>query len=178
MDETISIQYYTSPCGELIIGSYQERLCLCDWRYRKMRERIDARLQQNLSAGYTIGSSAVIAQTISQLEEYFRKERKAFDLPLLPVGTAFQQEVWAALLELPYGSTDTYLGLAQKLGKRLAIRAVATANGANAISIIIPCHRIIGSDGKLVGYAGGIEAKKKLLTLERTDQGELFSFEE
>jgi len=101
-----------------------------------------------------------------QLDEYFARKREVFDLTLAPVGTPFQQQVWQALLMIPYGRTWTYGEQAQHLENPKAIRAVGTANGANPISIIIPCHRVVGSDGTLVGYGGGIENKLKLLELE------------
>ncbi|MBF4983464.1 methylated-DNA--[protein]-cysteine S-methyltransferase [Nonlabens mediterrranea] len=103
---------------------------------------------------------------IEQLEEYFTKKRKHFNIPLLFTGTDFQKEVWNELLNIPYGQTISYLTLSRKLQKEKAIRAVASANGANAISILVPCHRVIATDGKLTGYAGGLTAKKKLLQLE------------
>ena len=164
----INIQYFKTPFGELIMGSFDEKLCLCDWRYRKMRPQIDIRIQKALSAEYIEESSAVIQETQKQLNEYFSGDRTEFDIPLLPIGTEFQQNVWKHLLEIPYGKTESYLELARKMDKEKAIRAIASANGANAISIMIPCHRIIGSDGKLVGYAGGLSTKKKLLLLEKS----------
>jgi methylated-DNA-[protein]-cysteine S-methyltransferase len=166
----IIIQNFKIPIGELILGSFDNRLCLCDWRYRKMRTEIDNRIQKGLNACYLEGESDIIEITKQQLTEYFALERKTFDIPLLMVGTDFQQQVWNELLKIPFGKTASYFGLSQKLGNKLAIRAVAAANGANAVSIIVPCHRIIGSDGKLVGYAGGLAAKKKLLELERSNQ--------
>ena len=108
----------------------------------------------------------VIKQTKSQLEEYFRGERKKFDVPLEINGTEFQQKVWRALLEIPYGETRSYLDIAKKIGNNKASRAVGMANNRNKIMIIIPCHRVIGSNKKLVGYAGGLEVKEKLLRLE------------
>jgi methylated-DNA-[protein]-cysteine S-methyltransferase len=102
--------------------------------------------------------------------EYFSSKRKTFDIPLLLIGTDFQENVWNELIKIPFGKTSSYLELSRKLGNVLAIRAVASANGANAISIIIPCHHIIGSDGKLIGDAGGLAAKKKLLELEGYNQ--------
>jgi methylated-DNA-[protein]-cysteine S-methyltransferase len=101
-----------------------------------------------------------------QLKAYFSGTRKIFNIPLLMVGTEFQKSVWEGLIKIPYGTTTSYLELSKNIGNEKAVRAVASANGANAISILIPCHRIIGSDGSLVGYAGGLPAKKKLLTLE------------
>ncbi len=173
MQGKICVQYYKLPVGELILGSFDEKLCLSDWRYRKMRAEIDSRIQNGLKSEYVEENSPIIQVTINQLTEYFAGERKEFDIPLELVGTDFQKSVWEELLKIPYGKTETYLGLSQKLGNEKAIRAVASANGANAISIIIPCHRIIGSDGKLVGYAGGLQAKRKLLELEGVSQKNL-----
>jgi len=162
----ISIQYYKSPIGELLLGSYKGKLCLADMKYRKMRTAIDARIQKGLKAKYVEESSEVIEETIKQMQEYFAGERKVFDIPLLMVGTDFQKSVWKGLMQIPYGTTASYLQLAKNIGNEKAVRAVASANGANAIAILIPCHRIIGSNGDLVGYAGGLPAKKKLLELE------------
>ena len=167
---SIKINYLKTPFGELILGSYQNELCLCDWRYRKMRSTIDERIQKGLEADYVEEESQVNHETEKQLQEYFAKQRNHFDIPLKLVGTEFQKTIWNLLLQIPYGKTDTYLGLSQKIKNEKAIRAVAAANGANAISIIVPCHRIIGSDGELTGYAGGLKAKKQLLQLENIEK--------
>ena len=162
----ISIQYYMSPVGEILLGSYEGKLCIADWKYRKMRTTIDSRIQKGLDAKYVEQSTEIIEETIKQMKEYFANERKDFDIPLLMVGTEFQQSVWQGLIKIPYGTTASYLELSRNIGNEKAVRAVASANGANSISIMIPCHRIIGSNGDLVGYAGGLPAKKKLLELE------------
>ena len=103
---------------------------------------------------------------LQELDEYFAGKRRTFDLPLAPKGTPFQLAVWHALLEVPYGDTVTYAELARRIGKPNAVRAVGAANGANPIPVIIPCHRVIGSNGTLTGYGGGIERKQWLLALE------------
>ena len=173
----IEIQYHKTPVGELIIGSYEDKLCLCDWRYRKMRSAIDDRIQTTLNSTYIECPSDITKETIKQLTEYFNGKRQTFSLPLHLIGTEFQQQVWKALLDIPYGQTASYLSLSKLINNEKAIRAVGTANGANAISIIVPCHRIIGSDGNLTGYAGGIPAKKKLLLLENAlDESQLSLF--
>lgn len=164
---TIYIEYFKTSYGELILGSFADKLCLLDYRYRKMRATVDKRIQTGLKARYKSGNSEALENTRQQLTEYFSGERKAFSIPLLTVGTTFQKSVWKALMEVPYGSTASYLELAKYIGKPTAVRAVASANGANAISIMIPCHRVIGSDGKLVGYGGGLQTKSKLLLLEQ-----------
>jgi methylated-DNA-[protein]-cysteine S-methyltransferase len=139
-----------------------------------MRTSIDERIRSGLQASYLEEKSEITEEAIAQLSQYFKGERKLFDLPLLLVGSVFQKKVWNELLQIPFGSTVSYAALSRKLGIEAAIRAVASANGANAISIIVPCHRILGSDGSLTGYAGGLEIKRKLLRLENAlQQGEL-----
>lgn len=170
----IHIHYYHSPVGELVLGDFNNQLCLCDWRYRKMRYEVDNRILKGLQAEFVEELTPLLTETQNQLQAYFDKKSATFDLPLLFVGTDFQQTVWKALQQIDYGKTQTYLGLSKQLNNPKAIRAVASANGANAISIIIPCHRIIGSNQELVGYAGGLSAKKKLLVLEQGSQLELF----
>ncbi len=162
----IKIQYFKTQVGEILLGSYGDKLCIADWRYRKMRDSIDKRIQKGLNAQYVEESSEVITQTIKQMNEYFNFKRKVFDIPLLLIGTDFQKKVWQGLIDTPFGTTCSYLELAKRIGNEKAVRAVATANGANAISIIVPCHRIIGKNGDLVGYAGGLPTKKKLLDIE------------
>ncbi len=174
--ENISIQYFKNNYGELIIGSFRDQLCLCDWRYRKMRANIDKRIQRECLATYVEESCELISETIEQLNEYFAGERKEFSIPLLLIGTDFQKQVWNTLRTVSYGETDSYIGLSERMNNPKAIRAVATANGANAISIIIPCHRIIGKDGDLVGYAGGLDAKRKLLELEKKNKDKISYF--
>jgi len=110
----------------------------------------------------------------TQLSEYFKGERKLFNLPLDIEGTEFQKRVWKELEKIPYGETITYKELAVRLGDEKVIRAAASANGANPLSIIIPCHRVIGSDGSLIGYGGGLQVKEKLLVLEGSLEPNLF----
>lgn len=169
----ISIQHYASPCGELILGSLNDELVLCDWRYRRMRFAIDKRIKERAGAEYVEESSPIIELAKVQLNEYFAGRRKVFDVPLRFIGTDFQKSVWEQLQKVPFGQTATYLDLANAMGTPESVRAVANANGANALSIFVPCHRIIGSDGALVGYAGGLQAKRKLLDLENESQSEL-----
>jgi methylated-DNA-[protein]-cysteine S-methyltransferase len=117
----------------------------------------------------------ILKESISQLQEYFEGKRTEFTFKLNPSGTEFQQKVWQGLLEIPFGKTMSYLELSKKLGDVKAIRAVAAANGKNALWIVIPCHRVIGSDGSLTGYAGGLRRKKWLLEYENpTSQQSLF----
>ena len=164
---SIWVHSYLSPCGELKLGSWGDKLCLCNWAVEKHPGRVDRRLQEGLGAVYEEGLSEVVRRAIGELDEYFRGERKVFDIPLLFVGTDFQKRVWNLLAEIPYGQTLSYGEMAARLGMPKAVRSVANANGANAISIFAPCHRVIGADRSLTGYGGGLEAKKFLLELER-----------
>ena len=134
------------------------------------RKTSDIRLRKVLRAGYEEKTSNIIQETSKQLDEYFDGKRTVFDIPMLFAGTDFQKKVWHKLLEIPYGVTISYGELATQLGMPKAVRAVANANGANAISIIVPCHRVIGSDHSLTGYGGGLAAKKKLLELESVEK--------
>ncbi len=167
---TIHIQYYPTQIGELILGAYNNQLCLLDFKDRTGRLRIDNRLQKGLKATYLEQDAPVLTETRKQLDEYFAGQRKTFTIPLRTVGSDFQKSVWQALLNVPYGTTSSYLQLAKNINNPKAVRAVANANGANAISIIIPCHRIIGSNGQLVGYAGSLPVKQRLLSLENSQQ--------
>ena len=110
--------------------------------------------------------AVAFAGVVEQLDAYFSGERASFELDLAPRGTEFQREVWRALATIPYGETTTYAEIARAIGRPLAVRAVGAANGRNPLSIVVPCHRVIGRDGTLTGYAGGIENKRKLLALE------------
>jgi methylated-DNA-[protein]-cysteine S-methyltransferase len=163
----INIQYYKTKIGELIIGSFDNKLSILNFRYKKMRTAVDNRIKNGLNAEFIEKDDEILIKTRKQLDEYLNGDRKEFNLPLLMVGTDFQKSVWKALMKVPYGSTSTYLQIAKNINNENAVRAVGSANGANAISLIIPCHRIIGNNGQLVGYGGGLSVKKLLLNLEQ-----------
>lgn len=165
-EKKIITRKYESPCGTLMLGSFGDKLCLCDWQVEKHRDHVDNRLRRILEAEFEEGTSAVIDRAILQLEEYFNGKRQEFDIPLLFVGTDFQKRVWNLLLSIPFGKTISYGEMARQIGKPKAVRAVANANGANSMSIFAPCHRVIGSDHTLTGYGGGLAAKEYLLKLE------------
>ena len=165
--KAIYIQYHQTSVGELILGSYEGELCLCDWKFRKSRMAVDKRIKSCLCAEFVEENTEIITLATQQLNEYFEQKRTKFTVPLLFCGTEFQKSVWNELLKIPYGKTVSYRELSANLNNPQAIRAVASANGANALSIFVPCHRIIGSDNQLVGYAGGLQAKRKLLELEK-----------
>lgn len=166
MENSISLQHYDSPCGRLVLASFADRLCLCDWSDNPFAERNRRRIEKYLKATSKTETTSVLEETKRQLDEYFAGKRKAFDIQLCLVGTDFQHKVWNALRSIPYGLTKSYKDIAQCIGKPKAVRAVAGAIGANAISILIPCHRVIGSNHSLTGYAGGLEAKRGLLGIE------------
>lgn len=165
--QQINIQYYNSPCGELILASVGDDLCLCDWNEMPCAERNKHRLLRYMKADFKIETSPILDQTKRQLDEYFAGNRKIFDIPLHPVGTDFQKKVWHALLNIPYGETRSYKEIAISMGNSNSTRAVAGAIGANGISIFIPCHRVIGSNHCLTGFAGGLDAKRRLLELKQ-----------
>lgn len=162
----INIQYFNSSCGLFVLASFGDKLCLCDWSNNPCAERNKRRIERYLNASFKIETSSVLEEAKRQLDGYFAGNRKAFTIPLHLVGTDFQQQVWNELLNIPYGATISYKEIAQNIGKPKAVRAVAGAIGANGISILIPCHRVIGSDKSLTGYAGGLKAKKMLLQIE------------
>lgn len=177
-DSRILTVRYQAPCGEMLLGSLGDRLCLCDWTHELHPGRVANRLRRILKvesedcgqiSGDTPGQSAfpeILLRTVRELDEYFRGERREFDIPLLLAGSEFQKRVWQQLRHIPYGHTVSYGELAAAIGAPKSVRAVANANGANAISIILPCHRVIGSDGSLTGYGGGTDTKRYLLELE------------
>ena len=164
--QQVNIQYYYSPCGEIILASVDDELCLCDWNEMPCAERNKLRLSRYMKAEFKIETSPILELAKKQLNEYFTGNRKIFDIPLHLVGTDFQKKVWNALLDIPYGETRSYKEIAQSIGSPNSVRAVAGAIGANGISIFIPCHRVIGSNHSLTGFAGGLVAKRILLEIE------------
>jgi methylated-DNA-[protein]-cysteine S-methyltransferase len=151
--------FYHSPVGIIkieISNGYVNELLYSNDEQESSSETI------KLSAG----DNKILQKCIKQFDEYFSGKRKIFDLPLKQDGTVFQQKVWSELIKIPYGKTISYLQLAQKLGDAKSIRAAASANGRNKLNIMVPCHRVIGSDGSLVGYGGGLPKKKWLLAHE------------
>ncbi len=167
MEGKINIAYYKTKIGELIIGSYDGKLCILDFRYRRMRTTVDNRIKKFLKTDFIEKENEIIIETKKQIDEYLAGDRRKFNIPILLLGTDFQKQVWNELLKVKYGDTATYLDIAKRIDNPKAVRAVASANGANAIILIVPCHRIIESSGKLGGYGGGLSAKKRLLNLEK-----------
>lgn len=164
----IYLNKISTPLGPMLAGATDQNLCLLEFTDRTLLEKQLQRLQSYYNGSFVSDSNEITEQTEVELKEYFSGVRKEFTIPLDVWGSEFQIKIWNELLEIPYGSTRSYKEQALVLGNLKAIRAVATANGNNRIAIIIPCHRVIGSDGSLTGYSGGLWRKRFLLNLERS----------
>ena len=156
-----------TPLGVMLLGAAEGKLCLAEYSDQGRLEAQLRRVRQRLDATLVPGREAPIADAEAQLVEYFAGLRRRFDLPLLPAGTDLQRQVWETLLQIPYGETWTYGQVAAAIDRPRAARPVGQAVGANPISIIVPCHRVIGGSGSLTGYGGGLWRKQRLLALER-----------
>lgn len=157
---------YDSPLGEMLALCSASGLCLLEFVGQGGVEREQAQVEAARGGPAVPGASALTEQLGCELAGYFAGERQGFDVPLDLVGTPFQQRVWQALLAIPYGRTWSYGQQAVHIGQPTATRAVAAANGQNKVSIVVPCHRVVGSDGTLTGYGGGLPRKQWLLALE------------
>jgi len=149
---------HDSPVGPLLLAANEDGLCLIEFFESRHRVKRDDDWRE--------GDHEILRETRRQLDEYFRRERRQFDLPLAPRGTVFQREVWQMLATIPYGATISYAQLATQVGRPKAMRAVGAANGRNPLPIVLPCHRVIGADGSLTGFGGGLPTKRALLQLE------------
>lgn len=167
VQNVILIHRFTTPIGPMFVCATESGVCLLEFVDRRMLETEFKDLQRLLRARIIAGENAHTRQAETEIGEYFAGSRRHFDVALDAPGTPFQRAVWQTLQTVPYGATDHYQALAETLGKPAAVRAVAGANGANRIAIIIPCHRIIGKDGALTGYGGGIARKAWLLEHEK-----------
>jgi AraC family transcriptional regulator of adaptative response/methylated-DNA-[protein]-cysteine methyltransferase len=156
-----------TPLGVLLAAACERALRLLEFTDRRMLETQLQRLEKRTGAVLVPGDNDVIARTRAELDAYFRGELRDFTVPLEPAGTQFQVEVWQELRRIAYGETRSYGAQASALGRRDTVRAVARANGDNPIAIIVPCHRVVGSDGSLTGYGGGLWRKQRLLDLEQ-----------
>ena len=165
--KVINLMRLETPLGTMYAGAVEQGICLLEFTDRKMLETELKSLSKLLNARIIQGANKHFNLLSDQLGEYFEGKRKEFTVPLFTPGSEFQQTVWKELQNIPYGSTRSYKQQAQALKRPEAIRAVANANGMNRISILIPCHRVIGEDGNLTGYGGGIWRKKWLLDMEK-----------
>jgi AraC family transcriptional regulator, regulatory protein of adaptative response / methylated-DNA-[protein]-cysteine methyltransferase len=162
----ITIARIDSPLGPMLVGAVDEGICLLEFTDRRMLETQLKVVGKRFGAPLIQGTHVHIDALTRELNDYFAGKRREFTVPLVSPGTAFQQKVWEELCRIPYGTTRSYKQQAEAIGMPDAVRAVANANGMNRISIVIPCHRVIGSDGQLTGYGGGLWRKKWLLDLE------------
>ncbi len=169
MIKTIKLE---TPLGEMVAGATEDGICLLEFSDRRMLPAEYKDLARYLDTTIEEGESDHLNNLCQQLNEYFAGERKEFSIPLITPGSEFQQLVWTELLKIPFGATRSYQEQADALNKPEAVRAVANANGMNRISIIIPCHRIIGSNGNLTGYGGGLDRKKWLINHEKRYSGQ------
>lgn len=164
MTTTLSMTTLDSPVGRLRLVAHDDGLLAILWPDER-----EGRVKFSSEPAPT-RRHPVLEEAARQLDEYFEGTRESFDLPLDPIGTEFQRAVWLALAEVPYGETSTYGKQAANIGRPTAVRAVGAANGRNPLSIVLPCHRIVGANGKLTGFAGGIETKRWLLDHEKNNR--------
>lgn len=165
---TITTTEISTPLGPMLAGATSEGVCILEFINRVKLEKEIIDLQHLLHAVMLPGQNPYLDQLENELAEYFEGKRKVFSVPLHTPGNDFSQMVWKTIQEIPYGQTCSYKQQADSMNNPKAIRAIASANGRNRLAIIIPCHRVIGSDGSMTGYAAGIEKKKWLLKFERS----------
>ncbi len=169
--QVVRVARISTPLGPMLAGATEDGVCLLEFADRRMLETQLARLRRSLDAEIVPGRSELLAMLAEQLAEYFERRRRTFDVPLLTPGTPFQRLAWEGLQSIPFGETRSYQQQAEAIGRPTAVRAVARANGDNRIAILVPCHRVIGKNGRLTGYGGGLWRKEYLLNLERTSSG-------
>lgn len=165
--DPIRVALLDTPLGPMLAAADDRTVCHLEFVDRSGLTRSHDLLRRHFNRPVLPGDSAVIEQLRRELGEYFNGQRRGFDVVLQPRGTPFQERVWRALREIPYGATESYATVALRIGSPSAVRAVARANATNRLHILIPCHRVIGRDGRLSGYAGGVGRKHRLLELER-----------
>jgi AraC family transcriptional regulator, regulatory protein of adaptative response / methylated-DNA-[protein]-cysteine methyltransferase len=162
----VDVTRIMTPLGPMLAGCTPEALCLLEFVERRMLPNQIKRIGSRLDAVFVPGANAITREVERQVSAYFAGDLQCFELPLELCGTTFQTEVWHALQRIPFGRRCSYADIAKQVGRPSAVRAVGTANGVNALAIIVPCHRVVGADGRLVGYGGGLWRKQRLLDLE------------
>jgi AraC family transcriptional regulator, regulatory protein of adaptative response / methylated-DNA-[protein]-cysteine methyltransferase len=162
----IRVDRLATPLGPMLVAATDEALCLLEFVDRRALPTQISRIRAGLHAVFVPDRNAIIEQAAEEVSAYFSGALRDFMVPIVAPGTEFQRTVWRALAEIPYGVTRSYAELAQSIGNPKAVRAVGRSNGLNALAIIVPCHRVVGADGRLVGYGGGLWRKQKLLELE------------
>jgi methylated-DNA-[protein]-cysteine S-methyltransferase len=171
MSATFAQRAIPSPVGPITLVATERGLAYVG-NAGERPERIARWKADRLAGAREVAATPALDEAERQLHEYFVGERRVFDLPLDAPGTPFRESVWRILREIPFGATTTYAAIAARLGDPNAVRAVGSANGANPLSIVVPCHRVVGSDGALTGYAGGMRTKARLLAHERLHAGQ------
>ncbi len=164
----VRVDRLMTPLGPMLVGATDQHLCLLEFVDRRMMPLQVKRLRRRLGAVFIPDRNDIIEQTRQEIDAYFDGTRRDFTVPIVTPGTDFQESVWSALTRIPYGQTVSYSDLAKQVGRPAAVRAVGTTNSLNALAIIVPCHRVVGADGKLVGYGGSLWRKKRLLELEES----------
>lgn len=163
----VHVTHLSTPLGPMVAGTTDDALCLLEFADRPMLSTQLGRVQRRFNALVVPGETPLASRVAAQLEAYFEGRLESFELPIDLRGTPFQEAVWRELLTIPYGETRSYAEQARRLGRGTAVRAVGRANGDNRIAIVVPCHRVVGADGRLTGYGGGLWRKQRLLELER-----------
>ena len=166
--ECIRLQWIDTPIGPMIAGATDRGLCLLEFTDRRMLEHQIVTLRKRFKTALAPGEHRYLTQTAKELDEYFRGERQRFDVPINAPGSPFEERVWRALLQIPFGETRSYEDIARAVGSPKGVRAVGRANGLNRVAIVIPCHRVVNKSGELGGYGGGLWRKRRLLHLEQT----------
>ena len=166
-ESCIWINRVATPLGSMVMGVSDQGLCLLEFAERRMLDTQLKRMRQRMGRVFLPGDHPLMQQVKTQLDDYFANNLQEFTVPIQAPGSSFQESVWQALLEIPYGEMRSYAEVAERIGKPSAMRAVGRANGDNRIAIIIPCHRVVGSGGELTGYGGGLWRKDYLLALEQ-----------
>lgn len=169
--QIVSIAHIDTELGQMVAAATDSGICMLEYADSKHLEAELKQISNHFKAELRETDNEHLAELRLQLRQYFNLERREFDVPIDLVGTEFQKTVWMSLLKIPYGSTISYATQATLIGKPSAVRAVANANGKNKVSIILPCHRVIGTNGKLTGYGGGVWRKEMLLELEKKTIG-------
>jgi len=162
----IDVDRVSTPLGPMLLGASSDALLLAEFVDRRALPTQVRRIRERMGAVFAPGRNPMVDRAELQIGEYFEGARRGFDLPVTMPGSEFQRDVWGALREIPFGETRSYADVARAVGRPTAVRAVGRANGLNALAIVVPCHRVVGSDGKLVGYGGGLWRKQRLLEIE------------
>ena len=167
MSSPILSKHISTPIGPLVIGSFEDKICFLEFYLPQRYKEMSGKLLKTFDAEILEGTNAVLEQAEKELQEYFDGKRKVFTVPLDLRGSEFELKVWNQLLKIPYGQVCSYSDIAKRIRKLQSVRAVGGANHNNPVAIIVPCHRVVGKNGSLTGYGGGMDKKRFLLELEQ-----------